>query len=68
MRTSSVPISRIVQQLDAELDKFARRRFEEPYPYLILDARYEKVQEEGALRSQAVLIAIGILHQHWHAA
>jgi putative transposase len=57
---SSSTISRIVQQLDEELDKFARRRFEEPYPYLILDARYEKVREEGAVRSQAVLMAIGI--------
>ena len=57
---SSSTISRIVQQLDAELDKFARRRLEEPYPYLILDARYEKVREEGAVRSQAVLVAIGI--------
>src|SRR5204862_1389371 len=25
----------------------------EPYPYLILDARYEKVREDGAVRSQA---------------
>src|SRR5947209_14571828 len=40
--------------------KFARRRLEEPYPYLILDARYEKVREDGTVRSQAVLIAIGI--------
>jgi putative transposase len=57
---SSSTISRIVQQLDEELDKFAGRRLEEPYPYLILDARYEKVREEGAVRSQAVLVAIGI--------
>jgi putative transposase len=57
---SSATISRIVQQLDEELDKFARRRLEEPYPYLILDARYEKVREDGAVRSQAVLVAIGI--------
>ena len=57
---SSSTISRIVQQLDEELEKFARRRLEEPYPYLILDARYEKVREDGAVRSQAVLIAIGI--------
>lgn len=57
---SSSTISRIVQQLDQELDKFARRRLDEPYPYLILDARYEKVREEGTVRSQAVLVAIGI--------
>ena len=57
---SSATISRIVQKLDEELERFARRRLEESYPYLILDARYEKVREDGAVRSQAVLIAIGI--------
>ena len=29
-------------------------------PYLIVDARYEKVREGGVIRSQAVLIAVGI--------
>jgi putative transposase len=57
---SSSTVSRIVAGLDAELEKFSRRRLEEDYPYLILDARYEKVREDGAVRSQAVLIAIGI--------
>jgi len=57
---SSSTISRIVQKLDQELEQFARRRLEEPYPYLILDARYEKVREDGAVHSQAVLVAIGI--------
>lgn len=57
---SSSTVSRVVQQLDVELEKFARRRLEEPYPYVVLDARYEKVREDGAVRSQAVLIAIGI--------
>ncbi len=57
---SASTISRIVQQLDKELERFAQRRLEEAYPYVILDARYEKVREDGAVRSQAVLIAIGI--------
>jgi putative transposase len=57
---SSATVSRIVGQLDAELEKLAQRRLEEPYPYLVLDARYEKVREDGAVRSQAVLVAIGI--------
>ena len=39
---------------------FAERRLEEEYPYLILDARYEKVREGGVIRSQAVMIAIGM--------
>jgi putative transposase len=56
----SATISRMVQTLDEELHKFAHRKLEEPYPYLILDARYEKVREDSSVRSQAVLIAIGI--------
>jgi putative transposase len=57
---SASTISRINQRLDEELAKFASRRLEEDYPYLILDARYEKVREEGVIRSRAVLVAIGI--------
>ena len=58
---SASTISRLNQNLDEELDKFAGRRLEEPYPYLILDARYEKVREEGVIHSQAVMIAIGVV-------
>jgi putative transposase len=57
---SSATVSRVNESLDAELAKFAERRLEEEYPYLILDARYEKVREDGVVRSQAVQIAIGI--------
>src|SRR5215467_9176198 len=57
---SASSISRINQSLDEELKKFATRKLEEEYPYLILDARYEKVREDGVIRSQAVMIAIGI--------
>lgn len=57
---SSASISRIVAALDEELERFSGRRLAEDYPYLVLDARYEKVREDGAVRSQAVLIAIGI--------
>jgi putative transposase len=57
---SSASVSRIVAALDEELERFSRRRLEEDYPYLVLDARYEKVREEGTVGSQAVLIAIGI--------
>jgi len=57
---SASTISRLNKNLDEELDKFAERRLEESYPYLILDARYEKVREDGVIRSQAVMIAIGV--------
>lgn len=57
---SASAISAVNKTLDESLDKFAQRRLEEPYPYLVLDARYEKVREDGVIRSQAVQIAIGI--------
>lgn len=57
---SASTISRLNQNLDEELERFAGRHLEDPFPYLILDARYEKVREEGVIRSQAVMIAIGV--------
>lgn len=59
---SASTISRINAGLDETLSEFARRPLDEPYPFLILDARYEKVREGGVVRSQAVLIAIAINH------
>jgi putative transposase len=38
--------------LDAALTAFATRRLDEPYPYLILDARYERAREGGVIASQ----------------
>jgi putative transposase len=57
---SASSISRINKSLDEELKKFSTRPLDEEYPYLILDARYEKVREDGVIRTRAVMIAIGI--------
>ena len=57
---SASTVSALNARLDEELERFARQRLEEEYPYLILDARYEKVREDGVVRSRAVLVAIGI--------
>src|SRR5690348_4522511 len=57
---SASAISAINKRLDESLDAFAKRPLAEPFPYLILDARYEKVREGGVVMSQAVLIAIGV--------
>ena len=59
-RFSASAISDINKGLDEALTRFAKRQLEEPYPYLVLDARYERVRLDGVIRSQAVLIAIGI--------
>jgi putative transposase len=57
---SASPISAIHQRLDASLAQFAGRPLAEAFPYLMLDARYERVRDSGIIVSQAVLIAIGI--------
>src|ERR1700757_2353085 len=57
---SASSISAMNQGLDASLAQFAGRPLAEAFPYLILDARYERVREAGVITSQAVLIAIGI--------
>jgi putative transposase len=57
---SASTISELNATLDEELERFARQRLEGEYPYLILDARYEKVREAGVIGSRAVLVAIGI--------
>ena len=57
---SASTVSRLNQQLDERLQEFASRRLEEEYPYLLLDARYERVREGGVVRQRAVQVAIGI--------
>ena len=57
---SASSISAMNQRLDDSLAQFADRPLAEAFPYLILDARYERVREAGVIASQAVLIAIGI--------
>ncbi len=53
-------ISQINQKLDGELQRWEQRQLDEEYPYLIVDARYEKVREDGVIRGRAVLVALGI--------
>lgn len=57
---SAGTISVLNRGLDESLTAFARRELEEEYPYLVLDARYEKVREGGNIRPRAVLVGIGI--------
>jgi transposase-like protein len=59
LEVSSAQVSRAVQLLDEELAAWQERPIGE-IPYLLLDARYEKVQQGGSVGSCAVLIAAGI--------
>lgn len=56
---SSTQVSRCAQVLDEEISKFKNRPLGS-YCYLYLDAQYEKVRCEGAVRSLSVLKAVGV--------
>ena len=56
---SSSQVSRATALLDEELGQWRSRPLG-VIPYLILDARYEKVRQDGAVRSCAVLIGTGV--------
>lgn len=56
---SSTQVSRVAQILDEQLDKWRNRALGR-YPYLVLDAHYEKVRQAGSVVSCAILTAIGI--------
>lgn len=57
---TSTQVSRAAALLDEELNAWRTRPLTE-VEYLVLDARYEKVRIDGAVRDAAVLVAIGIL-------
>jgi len=59
LEVTSAEVSRCAKTLDEELEKWRNRPIE-GVPYLVLDARYENVRQDGAVRSCAVLIAAGV--------
>lgn len=56
---SSTQVSQAAAKLDETLEAWRNRRLGE-IPYLFLDARYEKVRQDGQIRDAAVLIAVGV--------
>ena len=56
---TSTQVSRCAKLLDDELEQWRERPLGE-VPYLILDARYEKVRHGGSVVNVAVLIAMGV--------
>jgi putative transposase len=53
-------VSRMAQALDEELSGWRQRTLEMHYPYLVVDARYEYVREDGRVESEGVLTVKGI--------
>jgi transposase-like protein len=57
---SKSQVSDLCAELDAKATAFRTRALIKRYPYLMLDALYEKVRIDAAVVSQAVIVAYGI--------
>jgi transposase-like protein len=53
-------VSNLSKELDENIKKWRNRRLTKNYPYLVIDARYEDIREQGIVSSKAVLLVIGI--------
>ena len=53
-------VSSLAKNLDEDIKKWRNRKINKEYPYLVVDARYEDVRQEGVVMSQAVMVVIGI--------
>jgi transposase-like protein len=56
---SSSLVSKAATQLDETLEAWRNRPLDE-FRYVFLDARYEKVRQNGQVRDAAILIAVGV--------
>ena len=57
---SKSQVSRLCEELDAQVERFRARRLDGPYPYVWLDATFVKVRQDDRVVSQAIVIAIGV--------
>ena len=57
---SASTVSRLTKRLDEDLARWRNRRLVESYPYLIVDARYERVRQNERIESQGVLVISGV--------
>lgn len=57
---SAGQVSRFCEELDEKVGIFLSRRLEGRYPYVWVDALYEKVREDSAVTNHAVVVAIGV--------
>jgi transposase-like protein len=60
LEISRSQVSALVVDLQVEIDAWRSRPLAKRYPYLVIDARYEKVRRRPHVVSQAVLVVVGI--------
>lgn len=57
---SKSTVSKLCEHLDPIVDAFRNRPLEKHYPFVIVDAMYIKVREDGRVRSKGLLIATAV--------
>ena len=60
LEISKSQVSALAGKLDTEVEQWRERPIEKLFPYLMIDARYEKIRRGGAVVSQGVLLAVGV--------
>ena len=60
LEISKSQVSALAKGLDTEVQKWRMRRLTKRYPYLVVDARYERIRRDGSIIPQGVLIVVGI--------
>ena len=60
---SKSTVSALCMTLDPAVTAFRERPLEKRYPFVMVDAIYTKVRENGRIRSKGLMIAIGINEQ-----
>jgi len=60
LEISRSQVSSLVKRLEEEIQKWRMRPLVRQYPYLVVDARYEKIRRDGTVIPQGVLIVVGV--------
>ena len=60
LEISKSQVSTLAKSLDTEVHKWRMRRLTKRYPYLVVDARYERIRRDGSIIPQGVLVVVGI--------
>ena len=53
-------VSKLCERLDPIVKNFQNRPLEKHYPFLVVDALYLKVREDGRVRSKGLLVAVAV--------
>ena len=60
LEISKSQVSALAKGLDTEVKQWRMRPLTKRYPYLVVDARYERIRRDGSIIPQGLLLVVGI--------